>query len=61
MRKRLFRRSLSLPLTKNQKTTADNFFNFCESVVWFLLHFIILRKQKPLYIAITLHTFSLLL
>ena len=47
---------LSLPLTKNEKTTVDNFFNFCGSVACLLLHFIILRKQKPLFVAITLPT-----
>ena len=48
--------SLPLPLTKNEKTTVDNFFNFCGSVACLLLYFIILRKQKPSYIAITLPT-----
>ena len=48
--------SLPLPLTKNEKTTVDNFFNFCGSVACLLLHFIILRKQKPSFIAITLPT-----
>ena len=38
--------SLSLPPTKNEKTTVDNFFNFCESVTCLLLHFIILRGQN---------------
>ena len=47
---------LPLPLTKNDKTTVDNFFNFCGSVACLLLHFIILRKQKPSFIAITLPT-----
>ena len=44
---------LPLPLTKNEKTTVDIFFNFCGSVAYLLLHFIILRKQKPSFIAIT--------
>ena len=46
---------LPLPLqpTKNKKKTADNFFNFCVSVACLLLHFIILREQKPSFIAIT--------
>ena len=48
--------SLPLPLTKNQKTTVDNFFNFCRSVACLLLHFIILRGQKPSFVAITLPT-----
>ena len=48
--------SFPLPLTKNEKTTVDNFFNFCGSVVCLFLHFIILRKQKPSFIAITLPT-----
>ena len=48
--------SLSLPPTKNEKTTIDNFFNFCGSVACLLLHFIILRGQKPSFIAITLPT-----
>ena len=49
---------LSLPLlqTKNEKTTVDNFFNFCGSVACFLLDFIIFRKQKPSFTAITLPT-----
>ena len=48
--------SLPLPLTKGEKTTVDNFFNFCESVACVLINFIILRRQKPSYIAITLPT-----
>ena len=48
--------SLPLPPTKNEKTTVDNFFNFCGSVACHLLHFIILRGQKPSFIAITLPT-----
>ena len=47
---------LPLPLTKNEKTTVDNFFNFCRSVACLLLHFIILRGQKPSFIARTLPT-----
>ena len=47
---------LPLPPTKNEKTTVDNFFNFCGSVACLLLHFIILRKPKPSFIAITLPT-----
>ena len=47
---------LLLPLTKNDKTTVDNFFNFCESIACLLLYFIILRRQKPSFIAITLPT-----
>ena len=42
-----------LPLTKNKKTTVDNFFNFCGSVTCLLLHFIIFRRQKPSFTAIT--------
>ena len=48
--------SLPLPTTKNEKTTVDNFFNFCGFVACLLLHFIILRKQKPSFTAITLPT-----
>ena len=48
--------TLPLPPTKSEKSTVDNFFNFCESVACLLLHFIILRRQKPSYIAITLPT-----
>ena len=50
--------SLRLPLTptKNEKTTVDNFSNFCGSVACLLLHFITLRGQKLLFIAITLPT-----
>ena len=47
---------LPLPLTKSEKTTVDNFFNFCGSVACLLLHLIILRRQKPSFIAITLPT-----
>ena len=47
---------LPLPLTKSEKTTVDNLFNFCGSVACLLLHFIILRRQKPSFIAITLPT-----
>ena len=47
---------LPLPPTKNEKTTVDKFFNFCGSVACLLLHFIILRGQKPSFIAITLPT-----
>ena len=49
-------RPLPLPPTKNEKTTVGNFFNFCESVAYLLLHFIILRGQKPSFITITLPT-----
>ena len=48
--------SLPLPLTKSDKTIVDNFFYFCGSVACLLLHFIILRRQKPSFIAITLPT-----
>ena len=48
--------ALPLPLTKNEKTTVGNFLNFCGSVACLLLHFIILRRQKPPYIGITLPT-----
>ena len=48
--------SLPLPLTKYEKTTVDNFFNFCGSVACLFLHFIILRGQKSSFIAITLST-----
>ena len=47
---------LPLPPTKNEKMTVDNFFNFCGSVACLLLHFIILRRQKPSFIVITLPT-----
>ena len=36
----------STSTNKNEKTTVDNFFNFCGSVACLLLHFIILRRQK---------------
>ena len=48
--------ALPLPPTKNEKTTVDKFFNFCGSIACLLLHFIIFRKQKPSFIAITLPT-----
>ena len=47
---------LLLTPTKNEKTTVDNFSNFCGSVACFSLLFIILRRQKPLFFAITLPT-----
>ena len=47
---------LPLPLTKNKKRSLTIFFNFCGSVACLLLHFIILRKEKPSFIAITLPT-----
>ena len=47
---------LPLPPTKNEKMIVDNFLNFCGSVACLLLHFIILRKQKPSFIVITLPT-----
>ena len=47
---------LPLPPIKKKKTIVDNFFNFCGSVARLLLHFIILRGQKPSFIAITLPT-----
>ena len=46
--------ALPLPLPPTKKTTVNNFFNFCGFVACLLLHFIILRKQKPSFIAITL-------
>ena len=45
-----------LPLTKIEKMTVDNFFDFCGFVACLLLHFIILKGQKPSLIAITLPT-----
>ena len=44
---------LPLPPTKNEKTIVSNFFNFCGSVICLLLHFIILRRQKPSFTGIT--------
>ena len=41
---------------KTKKRPLTIFFNFCGSVACLLLHFIILRKQKPSFIAITLPT-----
>ena len=41
---------------KTRKRLLTIFFYFCGSVVCLLLHFIILRKQKPLFIAIILPT-----
>ena len=38
--------SLPLPSTKNEKTTVDNFLNFCGYVACLFLHFIILRRQN---------------
>ena len=48
--------ALPLPPTKNEKTIVDNFLNFCGFVACLLLHFIILKRQKPSFIAITLPT-----
>ena len=48
--------SASAFTNKNEKTTIDNFFNFCRSVACLLLHFIILKRQKPSFTAITLPT-----
>ena len=41
---------------KTKKRPLTIFFNFCGSVACLLLHFIILRKPKPSFIAITLPT-----
>ena len=41
---------------KMKKRPLTISFNFCGSVACLLLHFIILRKQKPSFIAITLPT-----
>ena len=51
--------SLPLPQTKNEKTTVDNFFNFCGSVACLLLHFIVLRRQKPIHILLLLQVLRL--
>ena len=45
--------SASASTNKNEKTTVDNFFKFYGSVACFLLHFIILRRQKSSFIALT--------
>ena len=37
---------LPLPVTKYEKMTVDNLFNFCGSVACLLLHFILLRGQN---------------
>ena len=41
---------------KTKKRPLTIFFNFCGSAACLLLHFIILRKQKPSFTAITLST-----
>ena len=41
---------------KTKKRPLTIFFNFCGFVACLLLHFIILRKPKPSFIAITLPT-----
>ena len=41
---------------KTKKRPLTTFFNFCGFVACLLLHFIILRKQKPSFTAITLPT-----
>ena len=41
---------------KTKKRPLTIFFNFCGFVACLLLHFIILRKQKPSFTAITLPT-----
>ena len=48
--------TLPLPQQKTKKRRLTIFFNFCGSVACLLLHFIILRKQIPSFIAITLPT-----
>ena len=51
--------SASTPIASastNKKRPFTIYFNFCGSVACLLLHFIILRKQKPSFIAITLST-----
>ena len=58
MWKRLFRQPLPLPLTKIENTTAENFFNFCESVTCLLLHFIILRRTL-IHVLLLLHLLRL--
>ena len=59
MWKRLFCQPLPLPPTKTEKTTVENFFNFCESVACLLLHFIILKRQKPNHILLLLYVLRL--
>ena len=47
--------TVSASTNKNEKTTLTIFLNFCRSVAC-LLHFIMLKGQKPSSIAITLPT-----
>ena len=44
------------PQQKTKKRPLTTFLNFCGFVAFLLLHFIILRKQKPSFTAITLPT-----
>ena len=51
-----FLRRIAEPINKKRKNDVDNFFNFCGSVACLLL-FIILKRQKPSFVAnITLPT-----
>ena len=53
MWKRLFFKRFRFHQQKTKKRPLTIFFNFCGSVACLLLHFIILRRQKPSFIAIT--------
>ena len=44
---------------RQQKTTVDNFFYFCGSIACLLLHFIILRRQKPIHRLLLLYLLHL--
>ena len=56
MWKRLFFKRFRFHQRKTKKRPLTISFNFCGSLACFLLHFIILRRQKPSFIAITLPT-----
>ena len=56
MWKRLFFKRFRFHQQKTRKIPLTIFFNFCGFVACLLLRFIILRKQKPLFTAITLPT-----
>ena len=56
MWKRLFLKRFRFHQQKTKKRPLTIFSNFCGSVACLLLHFIILRTQKPSFIATTLPT-----
>ena len=60
MWKRLFFNCFPLPLTKNEKTHVDNFFNFCWSVPAFYTFIIVRDRNLHLLLLLYLLRLSLL-